>query len=179
MDVLTAGVKTAMNTSGNLVAAILTLVLGALALTGTATQGRVGRSRASLRRAEGPLPLHRESLLLLTRAHRLGATQELRVRKVTLSRFTKEAKLRYRLNTPLLYSSQFHLPCAVFPQQGTEVQGGSSSILGCTSFLPSYTNVVEKEFSEVRQESFKKASMEGCSAPRNAVALGRPLRCKV
>ena len=44
MDVLTAGVKTAMKTSGNLVAAILTLVLGAL--TGTATQGRVGRSRA-------------------------------------------------------------------------------------------------------------------------------------
>ena len=46
MDVLTAGVKTAMKTSGNLVAAILTVVLGALALTGTATQGRVGRSRA-------------------------------------------------------------------------------------------------------------------------------------
>jgi hypothetical protein len=46
MDVLTAGVKTAMKTSGNLVAAILTLVLGALTLTGTATQGRVGRSRA-------------------------------------------------------------------------------------------------------------------------------------
>jgi hypothetical protein len=46
MDVLSAGVKTAMNTSGNLVAANLTLVLGALALTGTATQGRVGRSRA-------------------------------------------------------------------------------------------------------------------------------------
>jgi hypothetical protein len=46
MDVLSAGVKTAMNTSGNLVATILTLVLGALALTGTATQGRVGRSRA-------------------------------------------------------------------------------------------------------------------------------------
>ena len=46
MDVLTAGVKTAMKTSGNLVAAILTLVLGVLALTGTATQGRVGRSCA-------------------------------------------------------------------------------------------------------------------------------------
>jgi hypothetical protein len=46
MDVLTAEVKTAMKTSGNLVAAILTLVLGALALTGAATQGRVGRSRA-------------------------------------------------------------------------------------------------------------------------------------
>jgi hypothetical protein len=121
MDVLSAGVKTAMNTSGNLVATILTLVLGVLALTGTATQGRVGRSRASLRRAEGPLPLHRESLLLLTRAHRLGATQVLRVPKVTLSRFTKEANLGYRLNTALLYSSQFHLPGAVYPQQGTEV----------------------------------------------------------
>jgi len=46
MDVLTAGVKTAMNTSGYLLAAILTLVLGTLALTGTATQGRVGPSRA-------------------------------------------------------------------------------------------------------------------------------------
>src|SRR5215204_81397 len=141
MDVLTAGVRTAMNTSGNLVAAILTLVLGALALTGTATQGRVGPSRASLRRAEGPLPLHRESLLLLTRAHRLGATQELRVRKVSVSRFTKEANLGYRLNTPLLYSSQSHLPGAVFAQQGTEVQGGRSSILGCTSLSALPRNV--------------------------------------
>jgi len=46
MDVLSEGVKTAMNTSGYLLAAILTLVLGAFALTGTATQGRVEPSRA-------------------------------------------------------------------------------------------------------------------------------------
>src|ERR671921_2399702 len=38
---------------------------------------------------------------------------------------------------------------------------------------------VEGKFCELRQESFKKSPLEGCSAPRNAVALGRPLRCKV
>jgi hypothetical protein len=38
-------------------------------------QGRVGRARFSLRRGEGPIPLHRRSLCLLPRARRLGAIE--------------------------------------------------------------------------------------------------------
>ena len=37
-----------------------------------------------------------------------------------------------------LNARQFYSPGAVFPQQGTEIQGGSSSTLGCMSrnYLP-------------------------------------------
>jgi hypothetical protein len=41
--------------------------------------------------------------------------------------------LPYRCCFPL-NSSQFYSPDTVFPQQGTEVQGGGFSILGCRSW---------------------------------------------